>query len=217
MVRRACNENSKHNCGGLRPERAGRDHPLVRRPGSAEDVPDAEQLIFQVEREPEEIVPTVSKTLFREFYDRLIPEGTYGPNPDPKWSDLFVVFSDGERACISAALGEEGLAVALQSSVFHEVEEDEPRLQDALIFGCLSDDTVPSLTHAMFFAGIVRGVDPISDQHACFQELLELAVAALSNPSSTEEETFWPVFGFMIGLAACGLEADASGTSAPGG
>ena len=105
----------------------------------------------------------------------------------------------------------------MQSSVFHEVEEDEPRLQDALIFGCLSDDTVSSLTHAMFFAGIVRGVDPISDQHACFQELLELAVAALSNPSSTEEETFWPVFGFMIDLAACGLEADASGTSTPGG
>lgn len=187
---------------------------LVRRAGSAEDLPEAQQLVFQAEQEPEETVPAVSKTLFREFYDRLIPVGPYGANPDPKWADLFVVFSEEERACIAAALGEERLAIASQSSVLHE--EGEPRLQDVLILGCLSNDTAGSLTFAMAFAGIVRGVDPSSDQYACVQELLEPAVAALSNPSPTEDEML-AVFGFFFGLASCGLEAAASGASAPGG
>ena len=187
---------------------------LVRRPGSAEDLDEAQQLVFRVEQEPEETVPTVSKTLFREFYDRLIPVGPYGANPDPKWSDLFVVFSEEERACISAALGEEGLAVALQSSVFHEVEEDEPRLQDVLIFGCLSEDTVPALTFAMAFAGIVRGVDPSSDQYACVQELLGPAIAALSKPSPTEDEML-AVFGFFFGVASCGVDVVTPETDAP--
>ena len=93
---------------------------LVRRPGSAEDLAEARQLVFRVEQEPEAAAPTIPKTLFREFYDRLIPVGPYGPNPDPKWGDLFVIFSAEERSCIAAALGEEGLAAASQSSIFHD-------------------------------------------------------------------------------------------------
>ena len=93
---------------------------LVRRPGSAEDLAEARQLVFRVEQEPEAAAPTIPKTLFREFYDRLIPVGPYGPNPDPKWGDLFALFSAEERSCIAAALGEEGLAAAAQSSIFHD-------------------------------------------------------------------------------------------------
>ncbi len=184
---------------------------LVRRPGSTEDLPEAQQVVFRVEQEPKETVPTVSKTLFREFYDRLIPEGPYGPNPDPKWSDLFVVFSEEEGACIADALGEEGLAVALQSSVFHE---GEARLQDVLILGCLSNDTAGSLVFAMAFAGIVRGVDPSSDQYACVQELLGPAIAALSNPSPTEDEML-AVFGFFFGVASCGVDVVTPETYSP--
>ena len=189
---------------------------LVRRPGRAEDLDEARQLVFRVEQEPEETVPTVSKTLFREFYDRLIPVGPYGANPDPKWSDLFVVFSEEERACIAAALGEAGLAAASQSSVFHDVEEGEPRLQDVLIFGCLSEDTAGSLTFAITFASVVRGVDQSSEQYACVQELLEPAIAALSKPFPTEDELL-AVAAFFFGLISCGLESTDSANGAVGG
>ena len=189
---------------------------LVRRPGSTKDLDEAQQLVFRVEQEPEETVPTVSKTLFREFYDRLIPVGPYGPNPDPKWGDLFVVFSEEERACIADALGEEGLANASQSSIFHEVEEGEPRPQDVLIFGCLSGDTVPNLTFAMAFASIVRQVEASGEENACVQKLLEPAVAALSNPAATEEDLL-AVAAFFFGLISCGLEAATPEPVAPGG
>ena len=187
---------------------------LVRRRGHAEDLAEAQQLVFRVEQEPEETVRPVSKTLFRQFYDRLIPAGPYGPNPDPKWGELFVVFSNEERSCIADRLGEEGLAVALQSSVLHE--ESEPRLQDVIIFSCLSEDTGGALTFAIAFAAIVRQVEASGEENACVQELLEPAVAALSNPNPTEEEML-AVFGFFFGLISCGLEATAPEMGVPGG
>ena len=195
---------------------------LVRRAGSSEDLPEAQQVTFRAEPEPEETAPAVSKTLFRQFYDRLIPVGPYGANPDPKWGDLFGVFSNAERSCIVAtfrearvvaALGEEGLATALQNSVFHE--SDEPRLEDVLIFSCLSDDTAPILTFALAFADALRQADP-GEQYACVQKALQPAVAALSKPFPTEEDLI-AVFASFFALASCGLEAGASGTSAPGG
>ena len=187
---------------------------LVRRPGSAEDVPDARQVTFRVEQEPEETVRPVSKTLFRQFYDRLIPVGPYGPNPDPKWGDLFVLFSAEERSCIATALGEERLAAASQSSIFHE--DDEPRLQDVLILSCLSEYTGGPLTLAILFASIVRGIEASGEEDTCVQDLLEPAVAALSDPYATDEELL-AVARFIFGLVACGLEAGVSGTNAPVG
>lgn len=184
---------------------------LVRRPGSAEDLAEAQQLVFRAEREAES-APAVSKTLFREFYDRLIPVGPFGPNPDPKWGDLFALFSAEERSCIATALGEDGLAVALQSSVLHD---GEPRLQDIHIFGCLTEDTGGALTFAIAFAAIVRQVEASGEENACVQELLEPAVAALSNPAATEEDLL-AVFAFFFGLIDCGLEATAPGNGAAG-
>ncbi len=182
---------------------------LVRRPGSAEDLAEAPQLVFRVERE-EEPVPVVAKTLFREFYDRLIPDGPYGPNPDPKWGDLFAVLSAEERACIAAALGEEGLAAASQSSILYE---GEPRLQDIYIFGCLSEDTGFALTFAIAFAAIVREADAIGEENPCVQELLQLVVSVLSKPFPTEEDLSATLFG----LIACGLEAAEPQLGVPGG
>ncbi len=187
---------------------------LVRRRGQTEDLAEARQLVFRVEQEPEETARPVSKTLFREFYDRLIPTGPYGPNPDPKWGDLFALLSTEERSCIAAALGAEGLAAASQSSIFHD--GDEPRLQDVVIFSCLSEDTGPALTFAIAFAGIVRQVAASGEENACFQALLEPAVAALSNPSATEEDTL-AVFAFFFGLASCGLETTGPETGVEGG
>ncbi len=186
---------------------------LVRRPRDVGDLTEARQLEFRVEQEPKETVRPVSKTLFRQFYDRLIPVGPYGPNPDPKWGDLFVLFSEEERSCIATALGEEGLTVALQSSVFHEVEEGEPRLQDVLIFGCLSHDTAGALTFAIAFAAIVHEAYAIGEENACVQELLELFVSVLSKPFLTEEDLSAALFG----LIACALEAAAPESGVPGG
>lgn len=183
---------------------------LVRRPRDVEDLAEARQLEFRVEQEPEQIVRPASKTLFREFYDRLIPAGPYGPNPDPKWGDLFGVFSNEERSCIAAALGEEGLANASQSSVFHE---GEPRLQDVLIFGCLSHDTAGALTFAIAFAAVVHEADAIGEENACVQELLELIVSVLSKPFPTEED----LSAVLFGLIACALESAVPESGVPGG
>ena len=195
---------------------------LVRHPGSAEDVPDAQQVTFRVEQEPEETAPAIAKTLFREFYDRLIPVGPYGANPDPKWGDLFGVFSNAERSCIVAtfreervvaALGEEGLATAWQNSVFHD-DDDEPRLADVLILSCLSTDTAGALTFAIAFATIVHQVEASGEPNACVQALLEPAVAALSDPDATEEDLL-AVFRLLFGLASCGLETTSPGAGTP--
>lgn len=182
---------------------------LVRRPGNAADLPEAQQLVFRAESEAES-APAVAKTLFRQFYDRLIPAGPYGPNPDPKWGDLFGVFSNEERSCIAAVLGEEGLANASQSSVFHE---GEPRLQDVLIFGCLSHDTAGALTFAIAFSAVVHEADAIGEENACVQELLELIVSILSKPFPTEED----LSAVLFGLIACALEAAGPESSVPGG
>ena len=189
---------------------------LVRQPGSAEDLPESRQVRFLAEREaePEESAPTVSSTKFRRFYDRLIPVGPHGPNPDPVWGDLFPVFSGAERSCITDQLGAARLPDPAASSVFHE--GDEPRLQDIIILGCLSSDTGGALTFAMTFAQIVRQMEASGEENACVQEVLEPAVAALSNPSPTEGESL-AILAFFFGLVACGLEAVDVPPGAPGG
>lgn len=185
---------------------------LVRRPDSAEDLEEAKQVTFRRDRDPEP-APVVVKTLFREFYDRMIPDGPYGPNPNPTWGHVFPAFTDEERSCITAALGEEGLAAALQSEILHD---GEARLSDILIFGCLSNDSAFALSFAIAFAALVHHVAATGEENSCFQELLEPAVAALSKPSPTEEELL-PVFAFFFGLESCGLASAEPPSDAPGG
>lgn len=190
---------------------------LVRRPESAADLTEPRQVTFRAEREkrvPRVSQPVATKTIFREFYDRLIPNGPQGSNPDPTWADLFPVFSDAERSCIATQLGQEQLAVAMQASIF--VEPDEPRLHDVIIFGCLSVDTGGALTFAITFAAIVRQVEASGEENSCVQELLEPAVAALSKPNPTEEEML-AVFAFFFGLISCGLESTSPPTGSSGG
>lgn len=181
---------------------------LVRRPGSDEDLAEARQLVFRVEQEEQEEAPAAAKTLFREFYDRLIPNGPYGPNPDPKWGDLFAVFSAEERSCITTALGKEELAAVLQTSVF---PDGEPEQEEAVILGnllesgCLSEETAGFLISAIIFTSIVREVEASGEDTPCLQELLDLVFAALSKPSPTEEDLTAAIFG----LIACSLEAAA--------
>ncbi len=190
---------------------------LARQPGSAEDLPESRQLRFRAEQETErdETATAAATTKFRQFYDRLIPVGPQGPNPDPVWGDLFPIFSDAERSCITAQLGEEGYATASGSSVFYD-GDGEPRLQDIIILGCLSEDTAGALVFAMTFAQIVRQMEASGEENACVQELLEPAVAALSNPSPTEQERL-AVAAFFFGLVGCGLEAAEPPPGVPGG
>ncbi len=189
---------------------------LVRRPGSTADLEEPRQVIFRAEREPKPPA-VVSTTIFRQFYDRLIPNGPQGPNPEPTWGDLNDLFSDEERACMVAALGQERLAIALQNSVFREADPSgEPRLEDIVIFSCLSTDTTGALTFAIAFAAVVRQVEASGQENPCVQELLEPAIAALSKPNPTEEELM-AVFAFFFGLASCGLESTSSPSGSSGG
>lgn len=187
---------------------------VVRRPGSDIDLQQAEQVTFRTERERQQTSePVATTTPFRQFYDRLIPNGPFGPNPNPVWGDVYGLFSNGERACISAALDDEQLAQALQNPIFPDVEmggenDAEPRLEDVIILSCLSPDNAGALTFAMTFAGIVRAVEASGEDNACFQALLEPALEALSTPSPTEEQTL-AIFGFFFGLLECGIEAAA--------
>ena len=178
---------------------------LVRRPRSTADLDEPRQVTFRAEQEPKPRV-VVTTTIFRQFYDRLIPNGPQGANPDPTWGDLFDLFSDQERSCMTAHLGQERLALALQNSVFHEVDPGgDPRLEDVIILSCLSTDTAGALTFAITFASVVRQVEASGEENACVQELLEPAIAALSKPNPTEEELM-AVFAFFFGLISCGLE-----------
>ena len=191
---------------------------VVRRPGSDVDLQQAEQVTFRAEQE-EERGPVVTTTLFRQFYDRLIPNGPFGPNPDPVWGDVYGLFADADRACISAALDEEQLAQALQNSIFPDVEtngenEPEPRLEDVIILSCLSTDTGGALTLAITFAGIVHAMEASGEDNACVRALLEPAVEALSTPSPTEEQTL-AIARFFFGLADCGLEPTSPAPGAP--
>lgn len=177
---------------------------LVRRPGDTEDLAEPRQPVFRAESEDDDrAAPAAAKTLFRQFYDRLIPAGPYGPNPDPKWGDLFVVFSSEERSCMVATLGEGGLAEALTGRVFRE---GEPRARDVIMLSCLSDDMATALAFAIAFGDIVRRVDASGEENPCVQELLRPAVAALSNPSPTDEER-WSVIALFFGLESCGLKS----------
>ena len=187
---------------------------VVRRPGSDVDLQPAAQVTFLAEQEEESEPPMVT-TLFRQFYDRLIPNGPFGPNPDPTWGDVYGLFSGEERACISGLLDEEQLAQALQNPVFPDVEMDaEPRLEDVIILSCLSTDTGGALTFAITFAGIVRGMEASGEDNACVRALLEPAVKALSTPSPTEEETL-AVARFFFGLVECGFESTSSAAGSP--
>ncbi len=185
---------------------------LVRRPESAADLDEPRRVIFRAEREPKPR-EVVTKTLFREFYDRLIPNGPQGPNPDPKWGGLFDLFTNEERSCMSAALGDERLAMALQNSVFHE---GDPRLEDMTILACLSEDTGGALTFAITFAAFVRQVEASGEENPCVQELLEPAVEALSKPNPTEDELL-AVFEFFFGLVSCGLDMTDTPAGSSGG
>lgn len=191
---------------------------VVRRPGSDGDLQQAEQVTFRAERE-EESKPPVVTTLFRQFYDRLIPNGPFGPNPDPVWGDVYGLFTDAEHACISAALDEEQLAQALRNTVFPDVEmngenDAEPRLEDLIILSCLSTDTGGSLIFAMAFASIVRAMEASGEDNACVRALLEPAVDALSTPSPSEEQTL-AIARFFFGLADCGFETSTPAPGAP--
>ena len=68
----------------------------------------------------------------------------------------------------------------------------------------------------MTFAQIVRQMEASGEENACVQELLEPAVAALSNPSPTEQERL-AVAAFFFGLVGCGLEAAEPPPGVPGG
>ena len=70
-------------------------------------------------------------------------------SPDARWGDLFTTFTEAEQSCIRDELGDEQLAAALESSIYHEEETQE---WEVAIFDCLGQETAAALYHAFIVA-----------------------------------------------------------------
>ena len=134
--------------------------------------------------------------------------------PDARWGDLFAAFSDEEQSCIRRELGEEQLALTLDSPVFHE---DDTQEWEVAIFGCLAQETAARLFHTLLTAQMGPEVGLTEQNEACIQGLLAdadiTALVAGSTADATQEQAE-ALFGFFFGLMGY-VPAMADG--APGG
>ena len=138
-------------------------------------------------------------------------------SPDARWGDLFTTFTEAEQSCIRDELGDEQLAAALESSIYHEEETQE---WEVAIFDCLGQETAAALYHAFIVAQMGQEVELTAENTACFQDLLvEADVAALvagSGPDATPAQAE-AMFGFFFGLASCIPEMMGAGAGPPSG
>lgn len=179
-------------------------HLLVRRPGNDEDLAQPKQIIFPREREeepPSAAAPTA-------------PQGGITVAPGASWGDLFADFTEAERSCISGALGEDLLAVAVDTPIHRP---GDIREWEVTIFGCLSQDTAITLFLSIFFAHLGVTVELPDAATACMRDVLSDAdiptlVGGLGpNPTAAQAEA---LITFFFGMATCGTPATGIG---PGG
>ena len=137
--------------------------------------------------------------------------------PDARWGDLFVAFTESERSCISSELGEEQLALAQESPIYHQGDTQE---WEVAIFGCLAQETGAALFHSMIFTQMGQEIELTEQNTACIQGLLAdadiPALVAGSLPDATAEQAD-ALFGLVFGLAVCVPEAMGSGSAASSG
>ena len=137
--------------------------------------------------------------------------------PDAHWGDLFVAFTEFERSCISSELGEEQLALAQESPIYHQGDTQEG---EVAIFGCLAQETAAALFPSMIFAQMGQEIELTEQNTACIQGLLAdadiPAMVAGSLPDATAEQAD-ALFGLVFGLAVCVPEAMGSGPAASAG
>ena len=179
-------------------------HLLVRRPGNDADLAQPKQMVFPREREEEPPSATTP----------AVPAGGITVVPGARWGDLFVDFTEAERSCITGSLGEELLAVAVDTPIHRP---GDLREWEVTIFGCLSQDTAITLFLSIFFAHLGVTTELPDEATACMRDVLADAdiptlVGALGpNPSATQAEA---LLAFFFGMATCGTPATGIG---PGG
>ena len=137
--------------------------------------------------------------------------------PDARWGDLFVAFTESERSCISSELGEEQLALAQESPIYHQGDTQE---WEVAIFGCLAQETAAALFPSMIFAQMGQGIELTEQHQACIGELLNgvdiPALVAASLPGATPDQVE-PLFALTFGLFTCAPELAAMESGAPPG
>ena len=139
--------------------------------------------------------------------------------PNPLWSDVFDALTETERSCLRNDLGEEGLALALDSPVYGRGDTQH---WEVTVFGCLAPDTAAVLFRSIFFAELGPEVELTGQHQACMGELLSgvdipMLVAA-SLPDTTPDQVE-PLYALTFGLLACvpELAAMMEGGTPPGG
>ena len=139
--------------------------------------------------------------------------------PDPLWSDVFAALTEAEQSCLRDELGEEGLALALDSPVYGQ---GDTQPWEVSVFGCLAPDTAAVLFQSILFAEMGQEIE-LTDQHrTCMGELLSGAdipmLVAASLPDATPDQV-GPLYALTSGLLACAPELAAmmEGGASPGG
>lgn len=134
--------------------------------------------------------------------------------PDARWGDLFVAFTASEQSCISSELGEEPLAVALASPIFHH--DDTPEWEVA-IFDCLGQESAVALFHSIIVTRMSQEVELTAENTDCMQSrVADADVPALVAGSRTDAtaQQAEALFEFFFGLSTCIPELMASGPGA---
>ena len=137
--------------------------------------------------------------------------------PDARWGDWFVAFTESERSCISSELGEEQLALAQESPIYHQGDTQE---WEVAIFGCLVQETAAALFHSMIFAQLGQEIELTEQNTACIGELLNgadiPALVAASLPGATPDQVE-PLYALTFGLFTCAPELAAMESGTPPG
>ena len=136
---------------------------------------------------------------------------------DPLWSDVFDALTETERSCLRNELGEEGLALALDSPVYGQGDTQH---WEVAVFGCLAPDTAAVLFRSIFFAGLGQEIELTEQHQACIGELLNgvdiPALVAASLPDATPDQVE-PLFALTFGLFTCAPELAAMESGTPPG
>ena len=137
--------------------------------------------------------------------------------PDTRWGEVFDAFTETERTCIRAELGEERLAEMLDSPVFHEGDAQQ---SEVAVFGCLGQESATALFSTLLFTQMGLEIELTEEGSACIKELLAdidiPTLVATSGPDATPQQAE-AAMGFFFGLTTCVPGMMGAGAGSPSG
>lgn len=158
-------------------------------------------------------MPAPASTAIPSSLDEVLSD----VGPDSLWKDVFVAFTETEQSCINAELGEERLAEMLDSPIFHEGDAQQ---REAVVFGCLSEETAAALFSTLLFAQVGLEVELTDESSACIEGLLADAdiptLVGNSGPDATPQQAE-AAMEFFFSLAACVPGMMGAGAGGPSG